>query len=218
MRRPILTLLATPTAIAAMSVTVPALAAVGIVSSTRKTTTTHTVTHCFTAHIAHKSVRECLIPGPRGPRGPQGIRGLPGPAGPRGFTGPRGKRGAVGPAGPQGPQGIQGPVGIPAIRAYAIVEPTSSTQAMLIAGQTSNFTAVSEPQEGVYCLAPAAGIDPATNAAAVSPEVSYSSKEEPGVITVNAKSSHCPGSFEVDTYKPGMTTRATGYAFTILAS
>jgi hypothetical protein len=51
----------------------------------------------------------------------------------------------------------------------------------------------------------------------VSPEVSYSSSEAPGVIAVNAKSAHCPaGQFEVDTYAPGATTPTSGYAFTIV--
>jgi hypothetical protein len=220
MSRRTLTLLATPAAIAAMSVAVPALAGVSILNRTSKRKS-KTTTHCFIAHIARKPVRECLIPGPRGPRGPQGIRGLPGPAGPRGFTGPRGKRGATGPTGPQGVQGIQGPAGAPATRAFAVVEPTSASAATLIAGQTSNVTGVTEPQAGVYCLAPAAGINPATDAAAASPEVGYSSGEKVGMVAVNAKATHCPpGDFEVDTYAPPTPTAgatlATGYAFTIV--
>ncbi len=212
MRRHTLTLLATPAAIAAMSVAVPSLAAVGVVDATHSTAN-KTRSHCFTAYIAHhKKVRECLIPGPRGPQGPQGMRGLPGPHGPRGFAGPRGKRGATGATGPQGPAGPAGPLGT---RAFAVVAPTSPTAATLISGQTANVTAVSEPKEGVYCLTPAAGIEPASSVAVVSPEIAYSAKEEPGLIAVNAKSAHCPGAFEVDTYSaPGKPS--TGYAFTIL--
>jgi collagen triple helix repeat protein len=219
MSRRTLTLLATPTAIAAMSVAVPALAGVRIFASTSKKSTTH----CFIAHIArHKTVRECLVPGPPGPRGPQGIRGLPGPHGPRGFVGPRGKRGTIGPT---GPQGIPGPAGTPAVRAFAVVDPaeveaTASSKG-LVAGQSSNVVSINHLTVGVYCLTPAAGISPATDTATVSPEVSYSSGKLPGIVAINAqRSGGCPATaFEVDTYAPPTPTEATklssGYAFTI---
>lgn len=220
MSRRSITLLATPTAVAAMSVAVPALAGVAMpgTSPTPKQ-------RCFVAHVKHKSFRECLIPGPvgpRGPRGPQGIRGLPGPHGPRGFTGPRGKRGAQGPI---GPQGIQGPPGLPAARAFAVVQPTSSTEAALVSSQSSNIASLSEKSAegstagGIYCLTPTAGINPATEAAVASPEVSYSLEEKVGIVVVNAKATHCPGAFEIDTYTPPTATRTTlagGYAFTVL--
>jgi hypothetical protein len=220
MSRRTLTLLATPAAIAAMSVAVPALAGVsGFISAARKSSN-----RCFTVHIGHRRrVRECLIPGPRGPRGlpgPRGPRGLPGPAGPRGFTGPRGPRGhtgSPGPAGTPGATGPQGPAGT--ARAYAVVQPTSATQATLIAGQTSNITGVTEPKEGVYCLAPAAGIDAAAEVPAVSPEVSYSKGNLPGLIAVNAQRANgCPtADFEVDTYEPAAPPKlSSGYAFTIV--
>jgi len=52
--------------------------------------------------------------------------------------------------------------------------------------------------------------------ATVSPEVSYSVGNAPGVIAINAQHTNCPPTtFEVDTYTPGTTTLATGYAFTI---
>lgn len=216
MSRRSITLLATPAAIAAMSVAVPALAGVALpgTSSTPKQ-------HCFVVHIKHKSVRECLIPGPVGPRGPKGIRGLPGPHGPRGFTGPRGKRGPIGPA---GPQGIQGPAGLPAARAFAVVQPTSSTEATLVSGQSSNIASLTEKSiegsaGGVYCLTTAAGINPASETAVASPEISYSLEEKVGIVVINAKAAHCPGAFEVDTYTPPSATKATlagGYAFTVL--
>lgn len=226
MRQRTLTLIATPAVLGAMTIAVPALAGISIPIG--HTAASHT--HCFTAHVGKRNVRECLIPGPRGSRGlkgPRGLRGLPGPAGPRGFTGPRGPRGYKGKTGVQGVQGvqgiqgIQGPVG-PAgtARAFAVVEPTSPCAypcaATLIAGQTSNITGVTEPSPGVYCVVPASGINPATDTAAVSAEVSYSAKEEPGMIALNAKSAHCSGDFEVDTYAPGGATHATGYAFTIV--
>jgi hypothetical protein len=222
-RRRITPLLATPAAIAAMSVTVPALAGTG--GSSSSPSKTKSTTRCFIAHIARKSVHECLIPGPRGPRGlrglqgPQGIRGVPGPNGPRGFVGPQGKKGVIGPTGQQGPpgvQGVQGPAGPAAIQAYAVVDPsTSSTTATLVSVQTANITAVIEPLAGVYCLTPGAGVSPATQAAVASPEVSYGNKE-PALVAVNAQASHCPGGFEVDTYDPSNKELALGYAFAIV--
>ena len=111
--------------------------------------------------------------------------------------------------GPPGPAGTA--------RAYAVVRPASPTTAELIAGQSVNVTGVSEPSPGVYCLAPAAAVSPATDTAAVSPEVSYSSGGTPGVIAVNAQHPHCPTGFEVDTYAPPAdTTLTSGYAFTIV--
>jgi hypothetical protein len=213
MRHRTLTLLATPAVLGAMTVAVPALAGIGIVP------TAHTSsTKCFIAHIAKHRVRECLVRGPRGLPGPPGPRGLPGARGLRGIQGARGPQGAKGAQGAQGAIGPVGPAGT--ARAYAVVQPNSPTQATLITahGITSvSETSASGSTGGVYCLAPAAGISPAGDTAAVSPEVSYSSKEEVGLIAVNAKSAHCPGNFEVDTYKPGATpTLASGYAFTIV--
>jgi hypothetical protein len=112
-------------------------------------------------------------------------------------------------SGPQGPAGTA--------RAYAVVKPVSPTVAELITGQSVNVTGVSEPSPGVYCVAPAAGISPATDTPAVSPEVGYSSGGTPGVIAVNAQHPHCPTGFEVDTYAPPADTAlTTGYAFTII--
>jgi hypothetical protein len=97
------------------------------------------------------------------------------------------------------------------------VQPTSPTAANLIASQTSNITGVTEVSEGIYCLAPAAGINPAADTAAVSPEVSYSSGKAPGAIALNAQRTDCPtADFEVETYAPGGATPAGGYAFTVL--
>jgi hypothetical protein len=61
--------------------------------------------------------------------------------------------------GPQGPAGPPGPPG--SARAYARWVLDSG----LVASQTKNFTAVSSPQNAVYCLTPAAGIDPTTTVA-----------------------------------------------------
>lgn len=208
MRRHTLTLLATPAVIGAMTVAVPALAGISLHSAAHASRSGR----CFYVHVGRHRVRECLIPGPRG---------LPGPPGPRGFAGPAGKNGKAGKSGLQGPPGPPGVSGT--ARAYAVVQPTSPTQANLIAGQTLNVTSVVQTSPGglsaggIYCLAPAAGINPAVDTAAVSPEVSYSSGGAPGVIALNAQRTHCPaGDFEVDTYAPGASTVSSGYAFSIV--
>jgi hypothetical protein len=96
-----------------------------------------------------------------------------------------------------------------------VVAPTA-TGVNLVAGHFANITAVQEVAPGVYCLTPIPTIIPETDTAAVSPEVSYSTAGV-GVIAANAKHTHCPAStFEVDTYTPGTTTLAGGYAFTIV--
>lgn len=217
-------LLATPAVIGALTVAVPALAGVSVLPKAHASSR-----RCFTVHVGKHTVRECLQ------RGPRGLRGLPGPAGPRGFTGPAGatgktgRTGATGKAGAPGSAGAPGAPGAPGLagpagtaRAYAVVQPTSPTAANLVAGQTSKITSVTETsahesEGGVYCLTPVAGISPATDTAAVSPEVSYSAGEAPGSVAVNAKATNCPGgTFEVDTYAPGTSTPASGYAFTIV--
>lgn len=210
-----ITLLATPAAIAAMSVAVPALAGVALpgARSTPKQ-------HCFVVHIKHKAVRECLIPGPPGPRGPQGIRGLPGPHGPRGFTGPRGKRG---PTGLTGPQGLQGPAGPPAVKAFAVidpanVQPTASANG-LIAAQTSNFSSIHRPRQGVYCLAPTAPIEPAHEPAMVTGEASYSTVGAVPIAVLNAQGKDCStGEFEVLTYDASsLAAPSSNVGFAIMA-
>jgi hypothetical protein len=213
-----LSLLAAPAVVGAMTIAVPALAG----TSTRPAGHEARARSCAVVIVVSRGrrVRACLLRGPRGPRGFTGPAGSRGPTGSRGATGSRGLKGAQGPQGVQGPkgiQGLQGPAGT--ARAYAVVQPTSPTAANLISGQTSNITAVSEVSAGVYCLAPAAGINPATDTAAVSPEVSYSSPKAPGVIALNTQHTDCPtGDFEVETYAPGKTEPKpeTGYAFTIV--
>lgn len=208
-----LPLLATPAVIGAMTVAMPALAGTSLLAGSPKAHAA--ATRCFTAIVRHHRVRECLLRGARGPRGFTGVpgpRGATGARGARGATGARGAIGLTGPAGPAGPAGANGTA-----RAYAVVQPTSPTQANLISGQTAGITAVSEPSGGVYCVTPAAGINPAAETAAVSPEVSYSSGGAPGTIAVNAQRSHCPESaFEVDTYAPGSSTLTSAYAFAIV--
>ncbi len=217
MRHRTLSLLATPAAVGAMAIAVPALAG----TSTSPVGHESRVRGCNAVTVlSHgRRVRACLLRGPQGPRGFTGLTGARGLTGAKGSRGPAGAQGPKGAPGVQGAPGPAGPAGT--ARAYAVVQPTSETAANLITGQTSNITGVSEPHPGVYCLAPAAGIDSATDTAAVSPEVSYSSPgKAPGVIALNAQRADCPsGDFEVQTYAPGTEPKlASGYAFTIVVA
>lgn len=218
MTRRTISLLATPAVVGAMTVAVPALAG----TAAQPTSHAASARRCNAVTVlSHgRRVRACLLRGPRGFSGTTGPRGTTGKTGATGKTGPTGKTGAAGKTGPQGPAGTA--------KAYAVVQPTSPTAVSLITGQTANFTGVTEVKPGTYCLAPAAGINPATDTATVSPEVSYSSGSLPGVVALNAQRTDCAASdFEVQTYAyaieqsssttPAKLTLAlaTGYAFTI---
>jgi hypothetical protein len=213
-----ISLLATPAVVGALTVAVPALAGTSANGHTARVRGCSVVTV-----LSHgRRIRACLLRGPRGPQGAQGPRGTTGPKGSRGATG---KTGSTGKPGTPGTPGGPGPAGT--AQAYAVVQPTAPTSANLIGGQTSGFTGVSEVKPGVYCLTPKAGINPATDAAAVSPEVSYSSGNVPGTIALNAQDTDCPpNDFEVETYAPKVepktenvtSTLASGYAFTILVA
>lgn len=210
MSRRTLTLLATPAVLGAMTVAVPALAGVSLGPSA------HTAsTKCFVLRVHKHRVRECLV------RGPRGLRGLPGPAGPRGFRGYTGKTGRTGKTGPQGSPGPTGPQGVAGTaRAYAVVNPVEVEETPsakgLIGNQTHDVLTVQRIGAGEFCLAAAAGINAADDAAVVSPEVGYGD-HMPGVIALDATAVHCPpGQFKVDTYAPGTSTATTGPAFTIV--
>jgi hypothetical protein len=204
MRRLTLCLLAIPAAVVAMTVAIPALAASPHVAHSAR------VRHCAVVIVIshHRRVHACLISGPRG---------FTGPTGPKGATGKTGTTGKTGPAGAPGKEGKEGKAGTNgATVAYAVVQPTNSPPtANLI--NTSNIASVTEPNPGIYCITPTAGVPLAGNVATVSPEVSYGLIAAPGVIAVNAQKTNCTTPYEVDTYTPGATqTLATGYAFTIV--
>jgi hypothetical protein len=215
MRHRTLTLLATPAVLGAMTVAVPALAGVSIIP------TAHTsATRCFTAHLAKRNVRECLVRGPRGLPGPAGPRGLTGAAG---KTGKTGRTGATGKTGATGPQGVQGPAGTPGApgtaRAFAVVNPAEVESAAsskgLVTAQTSNFVSVHRASTGVYCLAPAASINPTGEPAIVTGESSYSSGGVVALAVLNAQRNDCPGEFEVITYdarSPSSPSSSAGFA------
>jgi hypothetical protein len=195
-------LLIPPAVVAAVAVAVPALAQ----SSGSSSATARAASRCFYARVNGRRVRECLIPGPRGARGFTGPRGR---SGTRGFTGRTGKTGPAGRTGPAGPVGPAGPAGAP--RAYAVVSSSGS----LVASQSSNITGVSHPAMGVYCLTPAAGINPATEPAVASPDTSGGA---PGLIAANSARPACgAGAFEVDTYPPGGGSTKDDRAFSMIA-
>ncbi len=180
---------------------------------------------CFTVRVKGHNVRECLIPGPRGPRGysgPRGPRGFTGPAGPRGHTGPRGSRGSTGPAGPAGAAGVAGPQG-PAgtARAYAVIDPALVTPVSsatgLVSGQTSNISGVRRAATGVYCVAPASGINAASEPAAVSGEVSNTASGQVPLAALDASHAQCSQTeFQVDTYDAKGAALSSTVAFAIV--
>jgi Collagen triple helix repeat (20 copies) len=213
----LLAALATPAAVGAMTVAVPALAGTSLLGASAHDARSS----CVTVLSGRHHIRECLLRGPRGPQGPRGFTGVPGPKGATGAKGSRGATGGKGATGATGPAGPQGPAG--SARAYGLVQPTSPTQAIVIPAVTVNIVGISEPVPGVYCVTPAAPVNAAAETVSVSPEVSDSASGVPGVIAVNAAHPHCPpGAFEVDTFDPGSLkpgtppTPASGYAFTIV--
>jgi Collagen triple helix repeat (20 copies) len=148
--------LAAPAAIALLLLAVPAVASV-VQSSGKRAQSSRT--RCFSVRSGHRTIRECLVPGPRGARGFTGLTG------PRGSTGPAGRRGRTGGAGPQGPTGATGPAG--SARAYAVVNPGPAPT--FASGQMTGFSAVAFVAPNIYCLTPAASINRAATAPAVTP-------------------------------------------------
>jgi hypothetical protein len=218
MHRRTLSLLGTPAIVGALTIAVPALAGTG----TSPTAHQARARHCSTVIvISHgRRVRACLIQGPRGYTGfpgATGKTGATGATGKTGATGGTGKTGATGATGKEGKEGLEGFEGAPGtIVAYAIVQPTNSPPtANLI--NPSNIASVTEPSTGIYCITTTPGVSLAPGIATVSPEISYGPIAAPGVIAVNAQHTNCPSTpLEVDTYTPGTTTLAGGYAFTII--
>jgi hypothetical protein len=220
MRSRTLLLLATPAVIAAMAVTVPALAGSGSGGGAHKSTApkARTSAKCITALVGKRRVRECLIAGPRGSRG---VRGFLGPNGPRGVQGKTGKQGATGEAGPTGSAGPQGTA-----RAYALVQPEKVLPFPSPAGlvRSAGFTAIRHSAPGIYCLTPAVGIEPATAVPVASGEVGYSNQGVVPLAVVDAKQpeANCNSNeLEVKTYNlalgtPSASAPSEGVAFTII--
>ena len=212
-----LVLLAAPLAAGSMVVAGaadPIVSALALGSSPRAHASAN---RCFNVRVKGHNVRECLIPGPRGPRGPRGYTGARGYTGPRGATGARGLKGstgATGKTGAAGASGAAGPMG-PAgtARAYAVVDPGTPS---LVTSQTSNFTAVRRLTTGVYCVAVSNGINPSTEPAAVTGEVSHSAVGEIPMAALDAGGIGCNPSneFKVTTYdaKAGNLSNSIGFA------
>jgi hypothetical protein len=206
MRRSALPLIATSATLGALAIAVPALAATGTSpaahAAARRCNAVTVISH-------GRRVRACLIQGPRGATGFPGAKGANGKTGPAGKAGPAGKNGANGANGKDGAPGVNGTT-----VASAIVQPSGAPPAANLINP-SNVASVSEPSTGIYCITTTPGVSLAP-VATVSPEVSYGAIKAPGVIAVNAQHTNCPTTpYEVDTYAPGTTTLATGYAFTI---
>jgi hypothetical protein len=219
MNRRMLTFLAVPAVVAAMTVAVPALAGSSSGPSAHKSAApkAHTSTKCIVALVGKRRVRECLIAGPRGPQGGRGVRGFLGPNGPRGVQGKTGRPGATGATGAQGANGLNGAPGPPGKpRAYALVDPEGA------AVQNVGFSAVRRAGTGIYCLV-AGGINPATEpeAPVASGEAGYSGSGVVPLAVVYARQppENCfSGEFEVRTYdlSSGHPALSNAVAFTII--
>jgi hypothetical protein len=111
----------------------------------------------------------------------------------RGAAGAQGAQGSPGPAGATGAVGATGPAG--AARAYAEVD---STTPSFVPTRTKNFTAVNRPNDGIYCLTAAAGIDARAVATVAAEDFELSSTD--GFVAVVGSGLDCAaGQFEVAT-------------------
>jgi hypothetical protein len=137
---------------------------------------------------------------------------------PNGFTpfewnvvGPTGPTGATGPTGPTGAAGA-------GARAYAYVDPSPLA---FVAGHVLNFSAVTRPSTGIYCLTPSGGVSQTNAVPSVTVEWGESG---PGSNLIAFWREHpngnsCPSTndFEVRTYDTGDTNvLANDVAFTIV--
>jgi hypothetical protein len=108
----------------------------------------------------------------------------------KGNRGPDGPAGAQGPAGPAGATGAAGTA-----RAYAEVDDSTPS---FVTARTKNFTAVTRADDGIYCLTPAAGIDP--RAVATSTAEDFGLSDTDGFVMVVGSGADCSaGQFEVET-------------------
>jgi len=94
--------------------------------------------------------------------------------------------------------------------AYAFVLPTPPT---LDVSRTMNFTAVSRPNDGIYCLTPASHVDLAAVPGIATPEWEYSSGSDLQVYVAEAGGRCSPGDLEVITRSSGAMSNST--AFTV---
>jgi hypothetical protein len=127
----------------------------------------------------------------------QGLSGLRGVPGPQGLPGAAGSEGKVGPTGSTGPAGTA--------RAYALMSTPGSEPCEFLSAETKNFTSCTRPTTGIYCLTPAAGINPNTSPAFVTVEWGFSSGNSLAAFVedtnVFGETDDCgTGAYEVRTY------------------
>ncbi len=146
------------------------------------------------------------------------LRGQRGARGPVGAAGAAGAAGAKGATGAQGIQGVAGTA-----RAYAFVA-NPGVSPSFDAQWTKNFTAISHNSTGVYCLTPAAGIDPETNPPVATVDWGSSVTPERAFVQVRTRHLTCgAGLYEIRTFLFGVSGAAIqtaaandGIAFTVI--
>ena len=145
-----------------------------------------------------------------------GGSGAPGGSGPAGASGSQGAQGPVGPQGapgPQGPQGPQGPAGT--ARAYGLVAVSAAGAApqLVISHNVTSVTQASSggaPLNGVYCVTPGAGINPAGTSIVATPDENGAGTSRE-IVHIDSSHPDCPaGSFEVETRHLEVVTTSTG--------
>jgi hypothetical protein len=135
------------------------------------------------AQVINRSLRTADL----SPKAVDALKGNRGPEGPAGPQGPAGEKGAAGEKGSAGAAGTA--------RAYAEVDNSTPS---FVAARTKNFTTVTRVDDGVYCLTPAAGIDP--RAVATSTAEDFELSDTDGFVMVVGTGSDCSaGQFEVQT-------------------
>jgi hypothetical protein len=126
----------------------------------------------------------------------------------------------IGPTGPTGATGPTGPIG-PSVRAYTYMNLIGGA-ATLDPARTKNFSGVTRPATGIYCLTPSGGVTEAGSAPSVTVEWGQSSGNNLSAYwRSHSLGNSCPNSadFEVRTYRftaGGDNTLSDNVAFTIV--
>ena len=94
-------------------------------------------------------------------------------------------------------------------QAYARV--LRSPSVALDTSRTKNFSAVTRPSTGNYCLTPAAGIDPASRAAVATPEWGNSAGADLEVFVYANAPSCASGQFQVITHQAGAASNNVAF-------
>ena len=132
---------------------------------------------------------------------PKVLKKLKGATGKKGATGNTGATGPQGTAGTNGKEGLQGKEGAPGTaRAYAYT--TGGAAPALETAWTKNFTAISHPATGVYCLTPAAGIDANASPPVASVDWGSSTAPERDFVEVRVRHLECAANqYEIHTFQ-----------------